>query len=108
MFIASFCNTLWLLLIFQVSHHVRLRDSADRQGILVGIGQGMAMPLFMSLPSQWFYRKRGLASGLALSGAGLGKFINQSVCYISSIGGGISILIVRELLERFGYKRTLL
>lgn len=80
MFIASWCSTLWLLLLFQ--------------GVLNGLGCGMAMPLFMSLPSQWFYRRRGLASGLALSGAGL--------------GGGTSILIVRELLEAVGYKRTLL
>jgi hypothetical protein len=73
------------------------------------------MPLFMSLPSQWFYRRRGLASGQALSGAGLGESISQCASrgihveiHMLTAGGGISILIVRELLEKFGYKRTLL
>lgn len=64
------------------------------QGVLAGIGQGMALPLFMSLPAQWFYRRRGLASGIAMGGAGL--------------GGGISVLICRQLTISYGYKRTLL
>ena len=79
-FIASWCNQLYLLLLFQ--------------GILAGLGQGMMVPLFMSLPSQWFYKRRGLAGGMALAGAGL--------------GGGSTLLIVRKLLDSLGYKKTLL
>jgi MFS family permease len=39
------------------------------QGAILGFSQGIGMPLFMSLPSQWFLEKRGLATGLATSGA---------------------------------------
>ena len=53
------------------------------QGVCLGISQGLGMPLFVSMPSQWFYRKRGLATGLAISGSG--------------IGGGVGSLIVRRL-----------
>lgn len=64
------------------------------QGILTGIGQGMALPLFMSLPSQWFYKYRGFASGSALAGAGL--------------GGGIGTIIIQRMIEPLGYQKTLM
>jgi hypothetical protein len=80
LFSASFCNKMWQLLICQ--------------GIILGFGQGMAMPLFMSLPSQWFYKKRGFASGSALAGAGL--------------GGGVWTIVVRKMITPLGYKKTLL
>lgn len=70
-----------------------LINAKSNQGILTGFGQGLSLPLFMSLPSQWFYRRRGLASGLAIGGAGL--------------GGGTTTLICRELLTRVGYRKTL-
>ncbi|GFZ44734.1 hypothetical protein JCM24511_02459 [Saitozyma sp. JCM 24511] len=79
LFLAGFSNEVWQLLL--------------TQGIIAGIGQGMAMPLFMSLPSQWFYRRRGFASGVAIGGAG--------------IGGGVSTLLVRKLLTVVGYRKTL-
>jgi MFS family permease len=53
------------------------------QGCLLGISLGISMPLYMALPSQWFLRHRGLATGIATSGSG--------------IGGGIGSLIVRPL-----------
>jgi hypothetical protein len=64
------------------------------QGVISGIGQGIAAPLFMSLPSQWFYRHRGLASGISMGGAGL--------------GGGIFTLVLRRLLSLVGLSKTLL
>ncbi|KAJ7630847.1 major facilitator superfamily domain-containing protein [Roridomyces roridus] len=64
------------------------------QGCLLGLSFGIAMPLYMSLPSQWFLRKRGLATGIAVSGAGL--------------GGGAESLIVRALLSKLGYRNTIL
>jgi hypothetical protein len=52
------------------------------------------VPLFLSLPSQWFYKYRGLASGITMGGAG--------------IGGGISVIIVRRLITQVGAGKTLL
>ncbi|WWD22773.1 hypothetical protein CI109_107266 [Kwoniella shandongensis] len=80
LFLASWSTKLWQIIL--------------TQGLITGIGQGITMPLFMSLPSQWFYKRRGLASGIAIGGAG--------------IGGGTSSLVVRQLLTAVGYKKTLL
>lgn len=79
-FCAGFAKPLWAVIV--------------TQGCITGIGAGIAAPLFMSLPSQWFYRRRGLASGIAMGGAGL--------------GGGISSLIVRQLLLSLGHGKTLM
>ncbi|KAJ7030643.1 major facilitator superfamily domain-containing protein [Mycena alexandri] len=64
------------------------------QGCLLGFSMGIAMPLYMALPSQWFLKKRGLATGIAVGGSG--------------IGGGIECLFVRPLLSSLGYKNTML
>ncbi|KAJ7868485.1 major facilitator superfamily domain-containing protein [Mycena leptocephala] len=64
------------------------------QGCLLGFSWGISMPLYMALPSQWFLRKRGLATGIAVAGSG--------------IGGGIGSLIVRPLLSNLGYRDTML
>ncbi|KAJ7621573.1 major facilitator superfamily domain-containing protein [Mycena polygramma] len=64
------------------------------QGCLLGFSFGISMPLYMALPSQWFHRRRGLATGIALAGSGLGS--------------GIVSLIVRFLLSRLGYRNTML
>jgi MFS family permease len=53
------------------------------QGCLLGLSLGISMPLYMALPSQWFLRRRGLATGIAVAGSGL--------------GGGIESLVVRPL-----------
>jgi MFS family permease len=93
LFSAAFATQIWHILLTQVSPY-RSRGSSDRQGIIVGAGQGLAIPLFMSLPSQWFDRHRGLASGIAIGGAGL--------------GGGFSTLMVRPMLSALGTKYTLM
>ncbi|GAA6049422.1 hypothetical protein JCM3770_007333 [Rhodotorula araucariae] len=64
------------------------------QGILLGIAHGISLPLFMTIPSQWFSRRRGFATGITVSGTGW--------------GGGIASLIVRAMLPSLGYRNTLL
>ena len=58
MFATSWCRSFALVFLFQ--------------GFLQGIVNGLQLPLIMSLPSQWILRRRGLATGLAVSGAGIG------------------------------------
>ncbi|TXT04859.1 hypothetical protein VHUM_03942 [Vanrija humicola] len=83
----------WLALFAAAFSH-NLAALIVTQGLLLGAGQGMIVPLFMSLPSQWFFKRRGLASGITLGGAGL--------------GGGVSTLVVRRLLTAVGGEKTLL
>jgi hypothetical protein len=67
----------------------------------------------MSLPSQWFYRRRGFASGVAIGGAGIGERLvdvvpeYQTKLISVPSGGGVSTLLVRKLLTVVGYKKTL-
>ncbi|SCV67804.1 BQ2448_5415 [Microbotryum intermedium] len=55
-------------------------------GVGVGIAVGCTFPLVCALPSQWFLKRRGFASGIAVSGTGL--------------GGAMASLIMRSLLPR--------
>ncbi|KAJ3869887.1 major facilitator superfamily domain-containing protein [Lentinula novae-zelandiae] len=64
------------------------------QGCLLGLSQGIGMPLYFSLCSQWFLKRRGLATGIAVSGSG--------------IGGGIETLLMRQLIVKIGYRNTML
>lgn len=48
----------------------------------------------MTLPSQWFSKRRGLATGITVSGTGF--------------GGGFGSLIMRGILPRLGYQNSLL
>ncbi|TRM55412.1 major facilitator superfamily domain-containing protein [Schizophyllum amplum] len=79
-FATSWCTTFGLIFFFQ--------------GFLQGIVQGLQLPLIMALPSQWFLRRRGLATGIACSGAG--------------IGGAVISLVMRQLLTSVGYQHALL
>ncbi|KAK4509767.1 uncharacterized protein ATC70_007069 [Mucor velutinosus] len=56
--LASFATELW---------HVYLS-----QGILFGIGAAFVFSPSVTLPSQWFTAKRALATGIAVSGSGIG------------------------------------
>ncbi|GAA6015745.1 hypothetical protein JCM8202_001102 [Rhodotorula sphaerocarpa] len=64
------------------------------QGILLGIAHGISLPLFMTIPSQWFQKRRGLATGCVVSGAGF--------------GGAFASLIMRGLLPPLGYRYALM
>ncbi|TNY17576.1 major facilitator superfamily domain-containing protein [Rhodotorula diobovata] len=61
------------------------------QGALLGVSQGLGMSLFMALPSQWFLERRGLATGISMSGSG--------------IGGAIASLILRSTIK-LGYRNA--
>ncbi|WVF69050.1 hypothetical protein IAT40_003824 [Kwoniella sp. CBS 6097] len=80
LFLASWSTKLWQIIL--------------TQGVLTGIGMGIGQPVYFSLPSQWFHRKRGLASGLSVGGAGFGAAFGS--------------LIVRALLKEVGVRKTLL
>ncbi|KAH9924765.1 major facilitator superfamily domain-containing protein [Fomitopsis serialis] len=45
------------------------------QGIMFGIGSSLAYIPAIGLPSQWFDKRRGLATGIASSGSGIGAVI---------------------------------
>ncbi|KAJ9116517.1 hypothetical protein QFC24_006750 [Naganishia onofrii] len=64
------------------------------QGLLYGTGQAFIVPLILSLPTQWFFAHRGLATGLVGGFAGC--------------GGAINVIFARELIARFnGSRKTL-
>ena len=64
------------------------------QGFFVGLGAGCSFPLVIALPSQWFLKRRGLATGIAISGSGF--------------GGAIMAIAMRALITRVGARYTLL
>ncbi|KAG8756956.1 hypothetical protein FRC12_010420 [Ceratobasidium sp. 428] len=64
------------------------------QGILQGLANGLALPFIFAYPSQWFKRRRGLASGIVAGG--------------SSFGGGASTLILRAMLTRLAFRDALI
>ncbi|KAF8714623.1 Major Facilitator Superfamily, partial [Rhizoctonia solani] len=64
------------------------------QGLLQGLGCGSLLPMISAIPSQWFRRRRGVATGIVVAGA--------------SFGGAVSSLVVQAMLERLGFHKTLL
>lgn len=90
--IGAVCSFISLILSAVTSHSLPCLFIFN--GFFLGTSLGMGMPMFLSLPAQWFSKRRGLASGITTAGTG--------------IGGGISSLIMRDLLPRVGYRSTLL
>ncbi|KAJ9087621.1 hypothetical protein DSO57_1031339 [Entomophthora muscae] len=56
--ISAFVESAWLLIL--------------TQGVMLGLGGSMASIATISAPMQWFDKRRGLASGIAMAGCGLG------------------------------------
>lgn len=77
--LASFSNELW---------HIYLS-----QGILFGLGSAFVFSPSVTLPSQWFTRRRALATGIAVSGSGIG-----GVCLSP---------MIQNLIDSIGYRNTL-
>ncbi|KAF9993512.1 hypothetical protein BGZ80_009301 [Entomortierella chlamydospora] len=61
----SFSTQVWQLYIFQ--------------GIVYGLGASLAFFPSLSLPSQWFKRRRGFATGIAVAGGGVGGLVISPV-----------------------------
>ncbi|KAF9093806.1 hypothetical protein BGX23_002906 [Mortierella sp. AD031] len=64
------------------------------QGLLYGFGASLTYFASLTLPSQWFTKNRGLVTGIAISGGGIGGL------WISPI--------ISNLLSRKGFKFTML
>ncbi|KAG9121663.1 hypothetical protein FRC07_002299 [Ceratobasidium sp. 392] len=77
---ASFSHNLWSIFL--------------TQGIMQGLGCGLLLPMIFAIPSQWFRKHRGVATGIVIAG--------------SSLGGAVPSLIVQAMLTRIGFHKTLL
>lgn len=77
--LASFATELW---------HVYLS-----QGILFGLASAFVFSPSVTLPSQWFTSKRALATGIAVSGSGVG-----GVCLSP---------MIQKLIVTIGFRNTL-
>ncbi|ORX94276.1 MFS general substrate transporter [Basidiobolus meristosporus CBS 931.73] len=77
--IASFCTEVWQLIL--------------TQGVLYGLGASLCYPPAISAPPQWFKEKRGLATGLTVSGSG--------------IGGLVLSPITQALIDKLGFRWAL-
>lgn len=92
-------------------------------GVLAGIGYSLAYVAGVSVVSQWFSTRRGLAVGMAVSGSGLGQFAValttgalidkfrwrgalQYLSLISLIGITISSILIRRLLPCFVFNKS--
>lgn len=79
-FCASFCHNLWSIFL--------------TQGIMQGVGCGLLLPMIFAIPSQWFRKHRGVATGIVIAG--------------SSLGGAVPSLVVQAMLDHLGFHKTLL
>ncbi|KEP46859.1 MFS transporter [Rhizoctonia solani 123E] len=77
---AAWCQSLWSIFL--------------TQGVLQGLGCGLLLPMIFAIPSQWFRRRRGVATGIVIAG--------------SSLGAAIPSLIVQTMLDHIGFRKTLL
>ncbi|KAI9313742.1 major facilitator superfamily domain-containing protein [Dichotomocladium elegans] len=63
------------------------------QGLMIGLGGAFVFSPSLTLPSQWFTRNRGLATGIAVSGSGI---------------GGVALSPMTErLIALYGYRMAL-
>ncbi|ELU38089.1 MFS_1 domain-containing protein [Rhizoctonia solani AG-1 IA] len=55
------------------------------QGLLQGLGCGSLLPMISAIPSQWFRRHRGVATGIVVAGASFGGAVSSLVVQVNSI-----------------------
>lgn len=94
--LASFCTELWQLYL--------------TQGFLLGLGAALCFFPAVSIPSQWFLRRRASATGIAVAGSGVGGIVWSVISdyMINAIGfrwslrvtglASFAILVVSTLL----------
>ncbi|KAG0267385.1 hypothetical protein DFQ27_008803 [Actinomortierella ambigua] len=59
------------------------------QGLMYGMGAAMANPCVLSAPATWFVARRGMASGMAIAGSGMGGLIFNVVIQKMIDGVGV-------------------
>lgn len=93
---ASLSNQFWQLLL--------------SQGILWGLGSSMCFVPAIGLPSQWFSKRRGIATGIASSGAPVGAMILSPVfqTVIEKLGVRWALRILGFILLGLGIITVLL
>jgi len=84
-FLASFSTELW---------HLYLT-----QGVIAGVGYSLAFISGVSVVGQWFTEKRGLATGIAVAGSGLGQFAISLLTgmLLSSYGWRVALRVLAVL-----------
>jgi len=51
-------------------------------GVVTGCGIGVIYVIFYTTVSRWFERRRGVATGIATAGAGIGVFVLPAAAYV--------------------------
>lgn len=74
----------------------------ERQGVLQGIGCGLTLPMVFAIPSQWFKRRRGLATGIVIAGAALGGAVSSLIVQVSAHRS----IALSRLKQSSGYAHT--
>ncbi|KAJ2639083.1 hypothetical protein GGF44_002718 [Coemansia sp. RSA 1694] len=99
--LASFSKEVWQLIL--------------TQGVLLGIGLSFLIAPSFSIPSQWFSKHRGLASGIAMAGSSIGGlwFTAATQTMIDNLGAewalrilGLLTLVVTSLMNLLYYRRV--
>ncbi|KAJ2893407.1 hypothetical protein IWW38_002870 [Coemansia aciculifera] len=99
--LASLCKEVWQLIL--------------TQGVLLGIGASFLFAPSVSIPSQWFSKNRGLATGIAVAGSSIGGlwFTAATQAMIDRLGAewalrilGFITLVVTSLMNLFYYRRV--
>lgn len=86
MIVGSLANFLCYVLLAQCSEYWHFMLCL---GILGGVSSAIITTVSIAVLSHWFYRRRGLASGICMAG--------------SSTGGAIIPLMLRSLFEEYGW-----
>jgi MFS family permease len=86
-FFASFSHSLWSIFLTQVSTKFlrKCRCSYAKlitKGIMQGLGCGLLLPMIFAIPSQWFRKHRGVATGIVVAGSSLGGAVPSLVVHV--------------------------
>ncbi|KAJ2334588.1 hypothetical protein GGI00_001783 [Coemansia sp. RSA 2681] len=85
------------------------------QGVMLGIGASFLFAPSVSIPSQWFIKNRGLATGIAVAGGSIGGlwFTAATQAMIDSLGAewalrilGILTFVATSIMNLLYYRRV--
>ncbi|KAI9298075.1 MFS general substrate transporter [Neoconidiobolus thromboides FSU 785] len=84
-------STLFSIALILASFSTKLWHLYLTQGILSGIGSSIAYIPCLSIISNWFDKKRGLATGIAVSGSGIGGLVLSPIIELFIINYGLAV-----------------